>query len=93
MIPAYIQELDRQRQQWLEASADHHRDGEAKGTVTFSECPLCGHLEWHSTSCSGDGIEVVSDENCPKCREVSTRSPEIFNWVLNVISHTRRGGV
>jgi len=88
-----IAALQETRDQWLQQAAKRNRDGRPGGTVTFRQCRFCGHLEWVSTSAEGPARIVVepmnSIEGCRPCVEVSRRNPEIFDWVLNVVTHHR----
>lgn len=80
------------RTEWLERSSEQHRTDDCKGEVHFSECCLCGRLVWTRTCKEGSGycIEPMSADDCPMCKEVFQRSPELANWVLNVVTHALR---
>lgn len=73
------------KNQRFEEFAKHYaKDG---GKVIFSECGICGHLEWSSTYTKEPPEVVVTPltHQCPKCAEAYSRSPEIVNWVLSVV--------
>jgi len=61
------------------------------GLVTMGECKICGYLKWKSTTHETPPFKdlIVREEidECPRCTEVFRRAPEIFHWVLSVISH------
>lgn len=69
------------KNQRFEEFAKHYaKDG---GKVIFSECGICGHLEWSSTYTKEPPEVVVTPltHQCPKCAEAYSRSPEIVNWI------------
>lgn len=71
------------------------------GDVKVRECPVCGYLEWASSSRSDtvtvsvigeigdqdDWISRGSAARCPKCEEVLRRNPELAAWVVGVVRH------
>lgn len=61
-----------------------HREGHA----WFQACPCCGKTEWVSSNLEKEpGASLqMGNRICMKCQEVSYRNPEVFNWVLNVLS-------
>ncbi len=61
-----------------------------EGQVTILECNICGHLQWGCSKISGQGYNVEPLYDCNKCAEVVCRSPEITQWVLNVIKQAFR---
>lgn len=66
-----------------------------KGKITFKECYICGYLAWNSTEPKGiDTYKIISmdigQSPCPKCIEMVQRSPEVYDWVLQVLVHTFR---
>lgn len=63
---------------------------QGKGHHQIGQCCLCGHLEWRATYTNkpdGYSLSTIQPSYCPKCQEVLQRSPEIMQWVVNVISH------
>lgn len=64
----------------------------------FEACPICGTLMW---VCSGselrDGSAVsvtwsYDNERCRPCNAVRMRAPEVFDWVLRVVSLSEAEG-
>ena len=63
---------------------------EEGSTCAVGICELCGRCRWQSCTDKGKGFKVVVEvqgyPSCEKCQEVSHRAPEIFIWVLRVLS-------
>jgi hypothetical protein len=71
----------------LEGFAARYRRG--TGMVTLRECWLCGHLSFVSFSPGeSNGVRLdtmnLNDVQCTLCYQVSTRSPEVYDWVRSV---------
>jgi hypothetical protein len=64
-----------------------------KGKITFKECYMCGYLAYSSTDPKGiDTYKIINMDKgqCPKCMELAQRTPEVYDWVLQVLAHTLR---
>lgn len=57
------------------------------GLVHFRLCPFCGHADWVSSSAEGEPkiSAEIGESACQICLSVQRRSPEVFQWVLNVV--------
>jgi hypothetical protein len=69
-----------------EFASRHQHDG--LGLVVLSECRLCGLVEWSSTYTkepAGYRVEQRPESQCGQCRDARYRSPEAFDWVVNVL--------
>lgn len=68
------------------------------GITRVRMCPRCGLVLWCSTTTTTVEGREISRENsaitvepmiavdeCSRCHEVATRSPEIFTWVAHVV--------
>lgn len=85
--PTYLNEHAVER-----AQADH-----GPGLVQYRECDLCGSITWVSTDTTAQpGIKVTRftphtntteyDRQCQRCLQAHARAPELFRWVIGVIS-------
>lgn len=64
-----------------------------KGHIVLNECVLCGWLSWKCTRLNepdGYSVDTMSVRECPRCDAVSSRSPEVFDWISGVISNVCR---
>lgn len=86
----FYHQFNEHRDETIRRFADLKRIGENRGLVTLKECKVCGNIEWVSTSADGSGyvIEPIEsfDDPCGLCRSVAERAPEVYGWVLQVVS-------
>lgn len=82
----------------FEQSAERHRQHNPTGHVVFSECTVCGLVEWKATHTrglvgaepGGYTVEPVETQDCKRCNTAYIRGPEITEWMLGVIAHQQR---
>lgn len=64
------------------------------GRRNFICCPICGYLQWAFTQKleTEDVVieEMDSNYDCPRCREVGGRNPELYQWVMAVFDYQKR---
>ncbi|HTE41721.1 MAG TPA: hypothetical protein VK629_12890 [Steroidobacteraceae bacterium] len=66
------------------------KDGEFQA-ITLQECGMCGYLEFVSAGKYPTfGYVIEPLETCPKCREAHQRSPELHQWILNVVAKAQK---
>jgi hypothetical protein len=60
----------------------------------FSCCSLCGFIRWRSSDLNKPDDVTMDEDNdvahCSRCSQVMQRSPEIFEWVIAVMSFKER---
>lgn len=76
----------------MNCSAQDYMDAYGNCTrLQLVYCPQCGSIRFGSSrSMKGEDIEVTllqDTEFCSRCVEVESRSPEVVNWVRNMILH------
>ncbi len=65
-------------------------NGRETGTVFYSECRLCGYVEWTTTKGSEPADFLVAEfqdaspNECRRCGDAFRRSPEIADWVQGI---------
>jgi hypothetical protein len=87
--------------QRLEARARNEFENEVKlnsKKFNYAVCRLCGKADWSSTV-EWTKFEValqydnfVDPNQCSRCCEAMARAPEVFSWVVGVMSHARTMG-
>jgi hypothetical protein len=60
---------------------------DGKGVLVLGECMVCGSIALLDLDTEKDRALKLSDntKQCQQCEQIKRRTPEVFNWVLNVL--------
>ena len=74
--------------QLAEKAAEKYRT-DGKGFVVFEQCHLCGRMRWVGTHV-GTGVVINESQYlCPRCELIRDNNYILFQWVQDVIAHSK----